>query len=151
MTTQPVRLFVAEDNPADVWLIEEALNRSSISFAIENYATAAEAINAVVQYEDATLPVPDLILVDYNLPTGHGGEILAAAATVSRLADVPKAVLTSYLQPREHKAALDLGAKCVITKPAQLEDFMSEVGGKIAELLRSRDAQASATEQPSQG
>ncbi len=47
MTTQPVRLFVAEDNPADVWLIEEALNRHSISFAIENYATAAEAINAV--------------------------------------------------------------------------------------------------------
>jgi CheY-like chemotaxis protein len=146
---QTVRLLVAEDNPADVWLIEEALRRQSISFAIDNYPTAAEAIAAVTKYGDARLPVPDLILVDYNLPTGHGGEILAAAAAISRLDDVPKAVLTSYLQPREHKAALELGARCVITKPAQLEEFMSEVGNKIAELLQSRTANSVAAAQNS--
>src|SRR5215470_6248023 len=137
MTRHAVRLLVAEDNPADVWLIEEALKRKSIDYEIENYGTAAEAIDAMAAFKNASVPVPDLILVDYNLPTGHGGDILAAAAAVPRLADVPKAVLTSYLQPREHSAAMQLGARCIITKPAQLEEFMSEVGGKIAALLQS--------------
>ncbi|HVZ16541.1 MAG TPA: response regulator, partial [Terriglobales bacterium] len=131
MSSHAVRLLIAEDNRADVWLIEEALKRLSIDYEIQNCATAEEAIDAVARFEDADLPIPDLILVDYNLPTGHGGEILAAAAAVPRLDNVPKAVLTSFLRPREHEAALQLGAKCIITKPAGLEEFMSVVGGKI--------------------
>jgi CheY-like chemotaxis protein len=132
---QPVRLLLAEDNPADVWLIEEALRRQSIRAEIENCSTAEEAIAAVAKLQNGQMPIPDLILVDYNLPTGHGGEILAAAAASPRLAAVPRAVLTSFLQPRDFKLAMELGAQCVITKPASLENFMTEVGGKVAELL----------------
>ena len=130
-----VRLFLAEDNPADVWLIEEALKRQSIEFQIDNYATAEEAIGAVERCGIGQNPIPDLILIDYNLPTGHGGSILAAAGENPNLSRVPKAIVTSFLQPRELNLALGLGARCVITKPANLEEFMNEVGGKIAELV----------------
>jgi hypothetical protein len=53
---------------------------------------------------------------------------------------VPKAILTSFLPPGESKRALEIGANCVITKPASLDEFMREVGGKVAELLRGNAA-----------
>jgi len=132
-----VRIFLAEDNAADVWLIEEAIRRQNIPFEIDNYATAAEAIEAVRNCGVGESLVPDLFLLDYNLPSGHGSEILEAAAENPRVAYVPKAILTSFLPTRESKRALELGARCVITKPASLDEFMREVGGKVAELLRS--------------
>lgn len=131
------RIFLAEDNAADVWLIEEALRRASIRFEIDNYTTAAEAIEAVTRCGMEEAPVPDLILLDYNLPSGHGAEILAAAAQNPYVALVPKAIVTSFLQPGEMNHVMELGAACVITKPAGLEEFMKEVGGRIAALLRS--------------
>jgi two-component system, chemotaxis family, response regulator Rcp1 len=131
-----VRIFLAEDNAADVWLIEEALRRKSIHFEIDNYTTAADAIEAVTRCGLENAPVPDLILLDYNLPSGHGGEVLAAAAQNPYVARVPKAIVTSFLQPSEMNHAIELGAACVITKPAGLEEFMREVGGRIAALLR---------------
>lgn len=132
-----VRIFLAEDNAADVWLIEEAIRRQNIAFKIDNYVTAAEAIDAVRKCGEGESPVPDLILLDYNLPSGHGAEILEAAAGNPRVAYVPKAILTSFLPPGESEKALELGARCVITKPASLDEFMSEVGGNVAELLRN--------------
>jgi two-component system, chemotaxis family, response regulator Rcp1 len=131
-----VRIFLAEDNAADVWLVEEALRRKSIRFEIDNYPTAAEAIEAVTRCGLEGAPVPDLILLDYNLPSGHGADILAAAAQNPYVAHVPKAIVTSFLQPGEMNHVIELGAACVITKPAGLEEFMREVGGRIAALLR---------------
>lgn len=131
-----VRIFLAEDNAADVWLIEEAIRRQSIDFEVDNYATAAEAIEAVRKCGVGESRVPDLMLLDYNLPSGHGAEILEAAAENPCVAYVPKAILTSFLPPSESKKALELGARCVINKPASLDEFLREVGGKVAELLR---------------
>jgi CheY-like chemotaxis protein len=135
-------IFLAEDNAADVWLIEEALRRQSITFEIENFTTAAEAIEAVGKCGTPEMPAPDLMVLDYNLPGGHGGEILEAAAQNPRIAAIPKAILTSYLQPSEMQAALELGAACIITKPAGLEQFMTEVGGKLSALLRGDAGQS---------
>ena len=131
-----MRVFLAEDNVADVWLIEEALKRQSLAFQIDNYPTADEAIKAARDCGPGGTPVPDLILLDYNLPRGHGCDILAAAAENPNLASVPKAILSSFLQPAELQQALDLGASCFITKPANLDDFLRDVGTKVMALLK---------------
>src|SRR3979490_1984860 len=95
----PLRIFLAEDSPADVWLITESLKRQSLEFAIDHCSTAERAIEAVRRCGLDGVPIPDLILLDYNLPQGHGGDILAAAALNPHLAHVPKAILTSWLRP----------------------------------------------------
>lgn len=130
-----VRIFLAEDNPADVWLIREALKRQSLNVAIDNYPTAADAIAAVARCGCADVPVPDLILVDVNLPAGHGSDVLAAAAANPFLAETPKAVLSSYMQPAEQERMRSLGALCFISKPAGLHEFLRMVGTKVGELL----------------
>lgn len=139
MTTEdrPVQILLAEDNQADVWLIEEALKRQSLAYRLDHYPTAMEAIDAVRKCGVGGSPVPQLLLLDYNLPGGQGLEILAAAAENPRLAGVPKAILSSFLKPDELRDAIGMGASCFIPKPTNLADFLREVGTKVVDLLRS--------------
>ena len=138
--SKPVRIFVAEDNNADVWLIEEALKRQSLAFHLDHHLTAAEAVNAVKKCGVGDSPVPDLLLLDYNLPGGQGLEILAAAAGNPNLAGVPKAILSSFLRPNELQDAIKMGASCFIPKPANLADFLHDVGTKVVDLLSANGA-----------
>lgn len=131
-----IRILLAEDNAADVWLIKEALKRQSLDCELENHTTAADAIEAIRRCGDGTALVPDLILLDYNLPKGHGGEVLEAAVANPNLAAVPKAILSSFMQPHEVEKMLRLGVSCFIPKPASLHDFLRDVGAKISDLLK---------------
>jgi CheY-like chemotaxis protein len=131
-----MRIFLAEDNMGDVLLIEEAIRRQSLECEIDHYATAEEAIDAIERCGNPGVPVPDLMLLDYNLPRGNGSDILAAASHNPNLAVVPKVIVTSFLQAQELAQALELGASGLITKPVHFESFMNDVGAKIAELLR---------------
>lgn len=133
---RPIRILLAEDNAADVWLIQEALRRQALECEIENYSTAAEAVTAIERCGFGDASIPDLILLDYNLPTGHGGEILEAASSNPFLAKVPKAILSSHLQPQELERVLRLGASCFISKPASLHEFVGVVGEKVNDLLK---------------
>lgn len=132
-----MRIFLAEDNLGDVFLIEEALKRQSLVCDIDHYATAEEAIHAAERCGSTGSPVPDLMMLDYNLPRGNGSDILEAAGHNPRLAAVPKVIVTSFLQADELAHALELGASCLITKPVDFESFMRDVGAKIAELLQA--------------
>ena|SRR5690348_14472711 len=133
-----MRIFLAEDNLGDVFLIEEALRRQSLVCDIDHYATAEDAIQAVERCGNADAPVPDLMMLDYNLPRGNGSDILAAAGHNPKLAAVPKVIVTSFLQAEELAQALQLGANCLITKPVDFETFMRDVGARVAELLQVR-------------
>jgi len=131
-----MRIFLAEDNLGDVFLIEEALRRQSLVCDIDHYATAEEAIQAAERCGNAGAPVPDLMMLDYNLPRGNGSDILAVASRNPKLEAVPKVIVTSFLQADELAQALELGASCLITKPVDFDSFMRDVGSKIAELLQ---------------
>jgi CheY-like chemotaxis protein len=133
-----MRIFLAEDNLGDVFLIEEALRRQSLICEIDHYATAEEAIEAAKLCGSSDAPVPDLMMLDYNLPRGNGSDILAAASANPNLAAVPKVIVTSYLQAEELDQALKLGARGLITKPVDFETFMRDVGARIVELLQAR-------------
>jgi CheY-like chemotaxis protein len=129
------RILLAEDNAADALLIEEALRRRGLACQFDHYLTAPDAIRAIESAGRGGKPLPDLILLDYNLPGGHGLDILSAVAQNPDLKCVPKAIVSSFLLPDELDLALSMGARCVIAKPSNLNEFFSQVGSKIEELL----------------
>lgn len=130
------RILLIEDNPGDVRLIQESLRMHAVEYKLTHLEKADDAIRAVSGCGLNGAEVPDLILLDYNLPRGDAGDILAAVSKNPALARIPKAVVTSSLAPKDREQALRLGADCFINKPADLDGFLTEVGGTIAALLR---------------
>jgi CheY-like chemotaxis protein len=138
MKSGPHRILLIEDNPGDVRLIQESLRMHEVEYSLTHLEKADDAIRAVSGYSNDGQELPDLILLDYNLPRGDAGDVLAAVSQNPALAGIPKAVVTSSLAPKDRAEALRLGADCFINKPADLDGFLNEVGGTIAALLRNR-------------
>ncbi len=131
---QPFRIVIIEDNPGDVYLLEKALSVRKIPYALITYLDGAHAMKGI---SDGTFGVPDLILVDLNLPRRDGFDVLSTIRADSRLTGIPLAVLTSSNSTKDVRWAASLGADHYITKPGTLEEFIDQVGGAVEGLLNS--------------
>jgi CheY-like chemotaxis protein len=131
----PFNIVLAEDNPADVYLIRQALTEHQVSCDVCVVRDGKSAIRLFSGSQESTGSVrPDLILLDLNLPQHDGIEILKAIRGTEELAHVPVAILSSSESPRDHQAASELGIVRYIRKPLELEAFMS-LGKTIKDLL----------------
>jgi DNA-binding response OmpR family regulator len=126
------RIFMVEDNPADVLFVREALKHHEIAFSLEHYLSGEDALKALTAMQQA----PDLVLLDINLPRLSGFELLKRARNHGLLADVPVAIITSSVAAVDKTTGQRLGIDAYIVKPSDYEEFMTEVGGTIAKLLQ---------------
>jgi CheY-like chemotaxis protein len=130
--TRPIRLLVAEDNAADVYLLKVALEEKGVAFTMDVLSDGAEAMARVAAPLEAE--PPDLVLLDLNLPKHDGREILAAMRANPGFRDVPVAVLTSSESPRDRTDAQRLGATIYLRKPSDLDEFL-RLGDVIRRLV----------------
>jgi CheY-like chemotaxis protein len=130
---KPVQVFIAEDNDADVFLVEEALRSQGILAQIQRCQDGEEAIQAVSQIDHARLP--DIIIIDLNLPRMTGLEVLRHVRSLKQLDGVPVLVLTSSQSKADRVQSEQLGADAYIAKPPTLPEFLSSVGSGIRALL----------------
>ena len=135
MNKTSYNILLIEDNPGDVRLIEESLRTKNIPYEMTRCETVDSAVKAVTRYTPEDADLPDLILLDYNLPGGEARTIIKAAVGNPALSKTPKAVITSSVSPRDRQDALHTGADCFINKAPDLESFLTEVGDAIIKLL----------------
>lgn len=124
MTVRPIEILLVEDNPGDVRLTLEALKDSRISSTLRVVNDGAEAIQYLRQqgkYTKAT--IPDLVLLDLNLPKKDGREVLAEVKADKNLKRIPVVILTSSKCEEDILKAYGLHANCYITKPLDLEQY----------------------------
>lgn len=133
--TRMAQIFVAEDNPADVYLLDQALRESRIDFHMEVASDGNQALSYFRREgRFANAPDPSLILLDLNLPLYDGVELLDCIRSDERLKGVPVVVLTSSDSPKDRRTALDRGANHYIRKPSTLAEFMA-IGVQLRELI----------------
>ncbi len=137
MNARISRILLIEDNPGDVRLIEECLRSRGIKYQLTHCDTIDAALRVVTGCGGNGGQIPDLMLLDYNVPRGDACSVLEAAANNPALARTRKAVITSSVAPKDQQDALKSGADAFIYKPADLDSFLREVGGKIVELLET--------------
>jgi chemotaxis family two-component system response regulator Rcp1 len=128
-------IVVIEDNAADVILIRKALDENGFAYAITRFEDGEEALQALCPDTGTPDIVPDLILLDLNLPRSEGMDVLRQIRQSPRLSEVPVAILTSSESPGDVRLSAELGADRYILKPAELDHFYKQVGGGIKELL----------------
>jgi two-component system response regulator len=135
-----VRVLVIEDNPGDVELIRMALEFAGIDCELQVIDEGEGAMAYVQQQPDsAGERVPDLVLLDLNLPKHSGLEILEAIRANQAFAAVPVTVLSSSSSRRDRAKIEDFHIAMYITKPPDLEEFL-KIGPALKDLLVSGKA-----------
>jgi CheY-like chemotaxis protein len=130
------RIFMAEDNPADVYMLDLALKQSGAVFELEVARTGKEAL-AFLEKERGSLKGPlDLILLDLNLPQYDGTDLLRYVRQEPHFRSVPTVLFSSSDSPKDRLNALREGADRFIRKPSQLRDYMA-IGATLRNMLES--------------
>ena len=119
-----LQILLVEDNEGDILLTTEALESMKIENEISVLKTGKEAIDYMTQsgsYADAELP--DLVLLDINLPVKNGLEVLAAIKSNERSKDIPVIMLTTSSSKTDQEASRRLKASLFITKPIEMHKY----------------------------
>ncbi|WP_420828894.1 response regulator [Desulfobulbus rhabdoformis] len=125
---KPVEILLVEDNPGDVRLTIEGLKEGKVKnnlHVVEDGVEALSFLHKEGKYADAVRP--DLILLDLNLPKKDGREVLTVIKSDNDLCHIPVVVLTTSKAEQDILKAYSLHANCYITKPVDLDQFISVV------------------------
>lgn len=125
---RPVNILLVEDSPGDVRLTKEILadTRMANEIHVVNDGEAAMAfLRRRGEHTDA--PRPDLVLLDLNLPRKDGREVLQEMKNDETLRRIPVIVLTTSAAERDVLRSYDLHVNCYITKPIDLDEFITVV------------------------
>ena len=125
---KPINILLVEDSPGDVRLIQEALKESKVLNEIYLVEDGLEAMS-FLRREDKypSVPRPDLILLDLNMPKKDGREVLAEIKADDELKRIPVVILTISLDEEDVFKTYNLHANCYITKPIGFDQFMKVV------------------------
>ena len=123
-----VKLLLCEDNLGDIYLIENSLHQSQVSYSIDRILNGNEVMQYLRQeqrYQYASRP--DILILDLNLPGKHGFEILTEIKADPLLKTIPIVVLTSSKSKQDVITSYQLQASCYIIKPSDLQAFLNAI------------------------
>ena len=127
-TPVPIEILLIEDNPGDARLTREALRDARVRNSLHVAVDGVEA-RAVLrrQGKHSAVPTPDLILLDLNLPKKDGREVLEEIKQDDQLRHIPVVILTTSQAERDIAESYRLRANAFVTKPVDLEQFLTVV------------------------
>lgn len=119
-----INILLIEDNPGDVRLTQEAFKEGRMAVHLDVVMDGVEAIKFLNQQEGyADSVIPDLILLDLNLPKMDGREVLEEIKSDSRLKRIPVVVLTTSNAEQDVLKSYNLHVNCYINKPVDFDKF----------------------------
>jgi DNA-binding response OmpR family regulator len=124
-----------EDNAPDVFLFQKALHENQVEFELTRFEDGEQAMQALQRRGPDALEIPDLIILDLNVPKIDGMDVLRAIRKDPTMAKVPIAILTSSGALQDKVEAIASGADRFITKPVDLRSFVVTVGRSVKELI----------------
>ncbi|HEY4288121.1 MAG TPA: response regulator [Puia sp.] len=125
---QQIHILLVDDNEGDILLTREALGEARIINKISIAYDGVEAISFLKKHPPYRgTEMPDLILLDINLPKMDGTEVLSIIKNDPELKRIPVIMLTTSSAEKDILASYDNHANCYITKPVDLDRFMEVV------------------------
>lgn len=127
---RPVVVLLVEDNEGDVLLTREAFDEGKVAVELH----VAEDGDAAVEHlrlagTPGGPPMPDMVLLDWNLPGVPGIEVLRTIRGDERVKHLPVIVLTTSRAPEDVIAAYREHASSFISKPVDPDEFLGAVRG----------------------
>jgi CheY-like chemotaxis protein len=122
-------ILLVEDNPDDVLLTQRAFKRSRLANRVVTKRDGQEALDYLFGTDDGGQggPLPDVILLDLNMPRINGLEVLRRMRAEERTRHVPVVVLTTSDEQRDISDSYKLGANSYIRKPVDTYEFFEVI------------------------
>jgi CheY-like chemotaxis protein len=131
----PVQVLLIEDNRPDALLVREALRRRGLDADLREISDAETAARYIARMgTGADAPIPDIVIMDLNLPRGDGLQLLHALRNCPQFENRPVVVMTSSEGPAA-RAAAQVGNTRYFRKPLELDVFLG-IGRVVEEALR---------------
>ena len=123
-----IEVLLVEDDPGDVLMTQEAFHEHKLRNRLTVVSDGAEALAYLRREGDyADVVLPDLILLDLNLPGRDGRQVLAEIKEDEQLCLIPVVVLTTSQADEDILRSYQLHANAYVTKPVDFDRFIGVV------------------------
>lgn len=130
--TREYVLMLVEDSPADVRLAQEVFRDAGFRHRLQVARDGEQALRMLRREgEFSQLPLPDLVLLDLNLPRRDGREVLREIKQDPRLLHIPVLILSTSKAERDVSECYQAHANGYLVKPVDLEEFE-----RLASMIR---------------
>lgn len=126
MLMKSINILLVEDNEGDILLTTEAFEDSKI---INNITAIRDGKAAINFFESLTSrdEMPNLVLLDINLPKLSGHDVLMFIKSSEKYASIPVIMLTTSSSEKDVLQSYKNHVNCYITKPIDVVDFMKAI------------------------
>lgn len=121
-----INILLVEDNEGDILLTREAFEESKIVNNLRSIKDGQLAIDFFESLEGEE-EVPQLILLDINLPKVSGHQVLAYIKNNERFKTIPVIMLTTSSSEKDILTCYQNNVNCFITKPVDVSDFIDAI------------------------
>ena len=139
-----IELLLVEDTPSDIRLTEEALKDSALDYHLDIVNDGEQAMEYLNNKKTSGAKLPDMILLDLNMPKKNGHEVLADITKDSTLKTIPVVLLTVSQRDEDIQEALKLKMNYYLCKPINADTLKVLIDAIFN--LNSGDAKAASSE-----
>lgn len=116
-------ILIAEDDPDDIELIKLAFKENGLSYNIF-FVNDGEEVISYLDKSTAASQLPNIIILDLNMPKKDGKETLKYIKTNPSYKNIPVIILTTSNSEKDIIQCYDLGANSFIVKPSNFQDYV---------------------------
>lgn len=132
--THKINILLVEDTPSDIRLTQEALKESDIDYSLTIKKDGAEAMDYLYGLKNVEkISLPDMILLDLNMPKMNGHQVLEAIKADAILRSIPVVLLTVSERNEDVLEALSTKMNYYLAKPVTTDKFSTLIKA-IAEV-----------------
>ncbi|MES2371218.1 MAG: response regulator [Bacteroidota bacterium] len=120
MKTDPT-IFIADDDEEDVNLLRDSITERNAMASCMTFHNGLVLLNYLKNNE----VIPDLIVLDINMPVKNGFLTLHELRLDPQLANIPVIMLTSSARKEDEERCHQMGCRSFIRKPDSLQDYIT--------------------------
>jgi chemotaxis family two-component system response regulator Rcp1 len=121
-------ILLVDDNPADIDLTSDVLARSHLPSHVQAVTDGVEAVTLLRrQGKYASASVPDLVVLDLNLPKKDGRAVLAEVKKDPVLRRTPVVIFSTSQARHDIASSYELGANSYVSKPGDLQGYVQAI------------------------
>ena len=122
MLHQKINLLVIDDDDINIFIIRKIVEKTGVNISMVAKSNGQQAIDYLVETIDKNEPLPELVLIDINMPVMNGWEFIEAYQKLDVQSDVDLYILSSSVYENDiEKTKSYASVKGFISKPLSME------------------------------